>query len=345
MLMVIQNFGGVQINGQDTNNIYKRMGDLTIGVGEINNIVLKTNSGYWKTMRLYPYGVSINTSLYVTGLTTFNNNVSCLSSLHISGFTTLNKTTCLSLLNVSGITTISNNLTSSSLTVSGTSSLGPTFFNNFTGPQSTLCLMGTTGNILQINASTYTRLGCSEDPKDTHITMYSGGGAYYVANYNTSGNTLHLFGDTNATLFNYLKLQPLLNTSYNTTIISNLNVLGNVYAANLPNVSTFNIVITKSVLINSGQYYKYDLDLRPYTTSNTTFPFISVRKFKFMCSLASGARGNGWIYYCIENNIIKLDNIKFVIESSLSLPKNYYNKFIDHCYKISRIIANLQLIQ
>jgi hypothetical protein len=158
--------------------------------------------------------------------------------------------------------------------------------------------MGTTGNILQINTSTFSRLGCSEDPKDTHILMYSGAGAYYRANYNANGNTLHLFGDTTSN--NYLKLQPLLNTSYNplivqgnTTINSNLNVLGNIYAANLPNVSTFNIVITKSVLINSGQYYKYDLDLRPYTTSNTTFPFISIRKFKFMCSLASGAHNLG----------------------------------------------------
>jgi hypothetical protein len=130
--------------------------------------------------------------------------------------------------------------------------------------------------------------------------MYSGGGAYYIANYNETGNTLHLFGDTNATSFNYLKLQPSLNTSYNplivqgnTTINSNLNVLGNIYASNLPNVSTFNIIITKSVLINSNQYYKYDLDLRPYTTSNTTFPFISIRKFKFMCSLASGAHNMG----------------------------------------------------
>ncbi len=25
--------------------------------------------------------------------------------------------------------------------------------------------------------------------------------------------------------------------------------------------------------------------------------------------------------------------IKYVIKSSWSLPKNYYNKFIDHCYK------------
>ena len=49
-------------------------------------------------------------------------------------------------------------------------------------------------------------------------------------------------------------------------------------------------------------------------------------------------RCNGWYYhnmiwYCLENNIIKLDNIKYVIKSSLSLPSNYYNKFIDYCSK------------
>ena len=286
------NFGGVQINGQNTNNIYKRMGDLTFGVGEINSIILKTNSGAWETMRLNPYGVSINTLLYVTGLTTFNNNVSCLASLNISGFTTLNKTTCLSSLNVSGIATINNNLTSSSLTVSGTSNLGPTFINNYLGAQNTFCLIGTTGNILQVNTSTYTRLGCSEDPKDTHLLMYSGGSANYRANYNILGTTFHLFGDTTSN--NYLKLEPSLNTSYNPlSVQGNLNVVGNIYAANLPNVSTFNLIITQSVLINSAQFYKYDLDLRPYTTANTTFPFISVRKFKFMCSLASGAHNMG----------------------------------------------------
>jgi hypothetical protein len=75
-----------------------------------------------------------------------------------------------------------NLLTCSSLTVSGNSNLGPTFINNFTGQQNTFCLMGTTGNILQIHASTYSGLGCSEDPKDTHILMYNGAGAYYTAN-------------------------------------------------------------------------------------------------------------------------------------------------------------------
>jgi hypothetical protein len=49
-------------------------------------------------------------------------------------------------------------------------------------------------------------------------------------------------------------------------------------------------------------------------------------------------RGNGWYYhnmicYSLENNIIKSNNIKYVIEFSLSQPNNHYNKFIDHCYK------------
>ena len=292
------NFGGIQINGQNSNNIYKRIGDLSIVSPDTSSILLKTNNGYWETMRLNPYGVTINTLLYVTGLTTFNNAVTCSSSLNVSGFTTLNRTTCLSSLNVSGATTIKNNLTCSSLNVSGDSNLGPTFINNFTGPNNTFCLMGTTGNILNINASTFSRLGTSEDPKDTHILMYSGGGAYYRANYNTGGTTFHMFGDTTSN--NYLKLEPSINTSYNplivtgnTTMNSNLNILGNVYAANLPNVSTFTIYITKSVLINSTTHYKYDLDLRQYTTSNITFPFISVRKFKFMCTLASGAHNLG----------------------------------------------------
>ena len=47
--------------------------------------------------------------------------------------------------------------------------------------------------------------------------------------------------------------------------------------------------------------------------------------------------GNSWVYhnmkcYCLENDIIKLENIKHVIKFSLSLKKDYYNKFIDYCY-------------
>ena len=76
--------------------------------------------------------------------------------------------------------------------------------------------------------------------------------------------------------------------------------------------------------------------------------FDKVRKYKPRNSIKEGLyyvssdnymplRGNGWYYhnmvcYCLENDIIKLDNIKYVIKSSLSLKKDYYNKFIDHCY-------------
>ena len=48
-------------------------------------------------------------------------------------------------------------------------------------------------------------------------------------------------------------------------------------------------------------------------------------------------RDNSWVYhnmvcYCLENDIIALDNIKYVIKSSLSLKKDYYYKFTDYCY-------------
>ena len=41
--------------------------------------------------------------------------------------------------------------------------------------------------------------------------------------------------------------------------------------------------------------------------------------------------GNNMICYCLEIDIIKLDKIKYVLKSSLSLAKYYYYKFIDYC--------------
>ena len=38
------------------------------------------------------------------------------------------------------------------------------------------------------------------------------------------------------------------------------------------------------------------------------------------------------IVYCLQHDIIKLENIKYVIKSSLTLKKDYYNKFIDYVY-------------
>ncbi len=286
-------FGGVQINGQDSNHhIYKRVGDLTIASPSTHSIILKTNSGAWEAMRLNTVGTSINTSLYISGTTRLNNTTTCTSSL-----------------NVSGTTTLSNNVTcASSLNVSGTSNIGPLFINNFTG--NTFLKIGTTGNILNIT-SNYSKYGISEDPEDTNIRMFKNAGIYHSVNYNTSGNTLHLFGDSTSN--SYLKLEPLLNTSYNplivmgnTTMNSNLNILENIYAKNLPNVSRFNILITQSVLINSSTFYKYDLDLRLYTTFVNPVPYILQRKFKFTCCLLSGALDLGLynLNYDIDYNSV-----------------------------------------
>jgi hypothetical protein len=144
--------------------------------------------------------------------------------------------------------------------VSGTSNIGPLFINNFTGLQNTFLQIGTTGNILNIT-SNYSKYGVSEDPYETNILMFKNAGIYYSANYNTSGNTLHLFGDS--TTNNYLKLQPLLNTSYNpliiqgnTTINSNLNILENVYAKNwVRNINklVFKFVKTQANYCNNDQ--------------------------------------------------------------------------------------------
>ena len=48
-------------------------------------------------------------------------------------------------------------------------------------------------------------------------------------------------------------------------------------------------------------------------------------------------RGNGWyslpmIEYCLENQIINLDNIKYCVQCLVTIPANYYNEFIDFCY-------------
>ena len=97
-------FGGVQINGQDSNNIYKRVGDLTIASPSLNSIILKSNYGNWEAMRLNSAGISMNTSLYVSGLTILNNATTHTSSLYVSGTTILNNTTtCTSSLNVVGL--------------------------------------------------------------------------------------------------------------------------------------------------------------------------------------------------------------------------------------------------
>ena len=79
------NLGGVLINGQDNNQIYNPSGDLTIVSPGTDNILFKTNYGYWETMRINPYAVTINSALNVSSTTTLNNDVTCLSNINVLG--------------------------------------------------------------------------------------------------------------------------------------------------------------------------------------------------------------------------------------------------------------------
>jgi hypothetical protein len=70
-------FRGIEINGQDSNHIYKRVGYLTIASTSINNIILKTNNETWEATRENTSGISMNTSLYISGTTIRNSAHTC----------------------------------------------------------------------------------------------------------------------------------------------------------------------------------------------------------------------------------------------------------------------------
>ena len=38
------------------------------------------------------------------------------------------------------------------------------------------------------------------------------------------------------------------------------------------------------------------------------------------------------VNYCMENDIIKLNDIKYFVYSSLKVDNKYFNSFIDECY-------------
>jgi hypothetical protein len=151
-------FGGVQINGQDNNNIYQRVGDLTIASPSTNSIIFKTSYATWDAMRLNTSGISMNTSLHVSGIAILNNSTTCLSSFTVSGTAILNNaTSCISFLNVSGTATINNQISClSSLNISGAYNLGPLYINDSIGTQNTFLQIGTKGNISTIRGSVYT---------------------------------------------------------------------------------------------------------------------------------------------------------------------------------------------
>jgi hypothetical protein len=97
------------------------------------------------------------------------------------------------------------------------------------------------------------------------------------------------------------------------TAASSLNVVGSIYAPNIPNQTPFTIYINTPCVIGSTNYYRYDLDLTKYTTYITVGTIAQTRKFKFMCWLSSGAHNSG------------LYSLNYDIDYSFSSNLNNFN--------------------
>ena len=85
-------------------------------------------------------------------------------------------------------------------------------------------------------------------------------------------------------------------------------------------------------------YSKYDYPLFTVMDEPTTYKGIKKAGLYYVETESYlPLRGNGWysqpmIEYCLSQNIIKEENIKLVLYSSLTVPYDYYNAFITYLY-------------
>ena len=327
------NFGGVQINGQDNNNIYKLSGDLSIVSPSINNILLKTNYGNWETMRINPYGVSVNTKLYVSGTTTLNNDVTCMTLLNVVGYgdfgglkvdgndslrTIIQKSGPLSMgTNDGGSLVFFTNNNSEKLRINSDGNVG---IGTIT-PSSLLHVSGTTtlNNAVtcfsSLNVSGRTIIGNDiYNFSDSVVEMYKnfhirknipnlGDRLELKVGLGTHASYLSMEEGYDINLFNSIGSISL--NSYNTAgntislqapqvnVSKNLVATGSIYANNLASQKPFTFTCSTLCAIVNTQYYRYDLDLTQYTTYITNSSGSMLRKFKWMSWLASGAHNTG----------------------------------------------------
>ena len=261
------NFGGVQINGQDSNNIYKLSGDLSLVSPSTNNILLKTNFGNWETMRINPYGVTVNTKLNVSSTTTLNNDVTCISNLNVLGNVIFNNAfTCSSSLNVTGRTIIGSDINNYSDSV-------VEMYKNFNIRKNVLNLIGSGERVdLRVGNGTTNSYFSMEEGND--IKLYNPIGNITLNSYNTAGNTISL-------------LAPQVNVS------KNLMVAGSISANNLSTQKPFTFTCSSVCTIGGKTFYRYDIDLTKYTKYITNGVGGTLRKFKWMSWLSSGAHNSG----------------------------------------------------
>ena len=69
--------------------------------------------------------------------------------------------------------------------------------------------------------------------------------------------------------------------------------------------------VSTPCIIESANYYRYDIDLRLYTKSINPGPFTQTRKFQFMSWLATGAHNSGFnsLNYCIDYSLINYTGV------------------------------------
>ena len=86
-------------------------------------------------------------------------------------------------------------------------------------------------------------------------------------------------------------------------------------------------------------FSKYDYPL--FTVMDEPVPYKGIKNTGLYFVITDNyvpMRGNGWysqpmIEYALEQNLIEEHNIKYALYSSISIPKDYYNDFIEYAYK------------
>ena len=197
---------------ENTINLNSLSSVTTLAINELQN---RTNFS-----NLIISGVTVHSSLNVSGFTTLSNNTTFLSSLNVSGLTTLNNdTTLLSSLNISGLTTLSNNTTIfGTLNVSGFTRLS----NNTT-------------LISSLNVSGFTTLSNNA----TVVSSINISGLSTLANMTTLLSSLNVSGFTtlnnDTTLLSSLNISGFTTLSNNATVVSSINISG---LSTLGNITT-----------------------------------------------------------------------------------------------------------
>ena len=336
-------FGGIQINGQDTNNIYKRVGNLTIASPSTDSIILKTNSGTWEAMRLNTGGISINTSLYISGLTIINNVTTINSTLYVSGLTTLTgNVTINSNLNIGGQLTLKNNFWHQSADGilrfyyenngttyfhSGNTGSDGFRFRNFV--QSDILTITDAGNVSitggMTTSSGYNYLsGLRINGGDTGNTIYQATGNMGI---NTNTTDINLGMNTYGVKINITPTTTTINNNLITasaaTCSSTLNVLG---ATKLN--STFDV--SGSLSVNANNIACVNITIAPATTGTAGYFFINMTNYVnmggarillFNCTYA--ANGWYWMGRLLDNGTGTISNAVDMYSGNLSLATTY----------------------